>query len=393
MKLTTKEFYRFSEQRYKLNSYAQRMRDGRKQPEIPAGTVFMMMVLMIAWGQRHFLQMDQLARRRSVKRLMGCPERAMVCSDSTLERSLRGFKLGWLPAVLAHLYQSQPIQAVQVKVGRHRLRLGALDGSQFGRFLACGLLILGPSVDLWLDAEPMEKRGTELPTSHRLLRRCVKRLGPGFLDLLLLDGLYVAQDFINDCLQAQIDVAIKTDEEELLILQQANALFDHHQRLPGVEVQQGGDSARGCQYQVWACGDCHHRGVQAPLWVARVREVYPKAPPDKQHRLFYVVTTRPGLSAMELRELGHWRWHVENQGFRRLNALCHTKRVFTHNDHSFLAALLIFLVAFNLLHLFAAQIEPSWLQHELGQVRVTLSLICSVLLESWVTQYGDLDSS
>jgi hypothetical protein len=37
-----------------------------------------MMVLMIAWGKRHFLQMDQLARRRAVKRLLGCPQRAMV---------------------------------------------------------------------------------------------------------------------------------------------------------------------------------------------------------------------------------------------------------------------------------------------------------------------------
>lgn len=95
-----------------------------------------------------------------------------------------------------------------VRVGSQRLRLGAIDGSQFGRFLACGLLIVGPQVDLWVDAEPMEKRGKELPTSGRLLRRCVPRLGPGFIDLLL-DGLYVAHDFINDCLDAQIDVAIK----------------------------------------------------------------------------------------------------------------------------------------------------------------------------------------
>ena len=393
MKIKMKEFYRLCRDQYKIRSYAQRMRDGRKQPEIKAGTVFLMMVLMIAWGKRHFLQMDQLARRRAVKRLLGCPQRAMVCSDSTLERSLPGFEIEPVRALLARIYESQPIQAVQVRVGRHRLRLGAIDGSQFGHFLACGLLILGRSADLWADAEPMEKRGKELPTSRRLLDRCVQRLGPGFLDLLLLDGLYVAQDFINHCLQAQIDVAIKTDEEGRLIIEQANALFDHRQIFTGVEYQEGFDLERWCQYQVWACGGFHHIGVEAPFWVARIQEDYPKSPPDKQHRLFYVLTTRPGLSALELREVGHRRWQVENNGFRALNALAHTKRVFTHDDHSFLAALLIFLVAFNLIHLFASQIDPHWLRQELGAVRVTISLVCSLLVESLFAQYGDLDSS
>lgn len=72
-----------------------------------------------------------------------------------------------------------------------------------------------------------------------------------------------------------------------------------------------------------------------------------------------MLTTRPGLSALELREVGHRRWHVENHGFRALNALCHTKRVFTHDDHAFLAALLIFLVAFNLIHLWPARSPPT----------------------------------
>jgi len=38
------------------------LREGRKQPEIQAGIVFLMMVLRIAWGKRHFWQMDQFAR-------------------------------------------------------------------------------------------------------------------------------------------------------------------------------------------------------------------------------------------------------------------------------------------------------------------------------------------
>lgn len=393
MKIKMKEFYRFCWDQYKIKRYAQRMGDGRQQPEIRAGTIFLMLVLMIAWGKRHFLPMDQFARRKAVRRLLGCPQRAMVCSDSTIERSLPGFEIQPVRAMLAQIYERQPIQAVQVKVGTQRLRLGAIDGSQFGHFLASGMLILGRDVDLWVDAEPMEKRGKELPTSGRLLDRCVRRFGPGFIDLLLLDGLYVAQDFINHCLDAQIDVAIKTDEEGLLILEQANALFDHRQSFTGVEYVHGFDPQRWCQYQVWACGGFHHTGVEAPLWVARIQEYYPKSPPDKQHRLFYLLTTRPGLPALQLREVGHRRWQVENNGFRALNTLAHTKRVFTHNDHSFLAALLIFFVAFNLIHLFASQVDQPWLHQEMGAVRFTIPFLCSLLVESLLAQYGDLDSS
>lgn len=40
MKIKVREFYRLCRDRYKIRSYAQRMRDGRQQPEIKAGTVF-----------------------------------------------------------------------------------------------------------------------------------------------------------------------------------------------------------------------------------------------------------------------------------------------------------------------------------------------------------------
>lgn len=56
-------------------------------------------------------------------------------------------------------------------------------------------------------------------------------------------------------------------------------------------------------------------------------------------------------------EIGHPYRQVENKGFRALHALLPTKRAFTHDDHSFLAALLIFMGAFNLTYLFASQIE------------------------------------
>lgn len=388
MKINLKEFYRFSQRQHKINRYAQRMRDGRKQPQVTAGLIFLVLVHMVAWGQRHFLQMDQLARKKAARRFFRSPRR-MVCSDSTIARSLAGWEIKPVRQMLGDLYESQPIQQMQVKVGQRRLRLAAIDGSQMGHFQASGCLILGRAADLFVDAEPIEKQGKELAASQRLLNRLARRFGQGFVDLLLLDGLYLAQGFIRAALKVKIDVAIKTDEEGVLILQQANALFDHRQIFTGVEYVEGFDVQRQCSYQVWASGGFFHTGVPVPLRVARVQEYYPKNKPGEQHRLFYVVTTRQDLSALEMREVGHFRWQVENNGFRALNTLAHTKRVFTHEAHSFLAALLIFFVAFNLIHLFAGQLDPHWLRQEHGGVKVTIPWVCSQLFQSLIASYNE----
>lgn len=210
------------------------LRDGRKRPQIRAGVIFPVMVYMVAWGRRHFLPMDQMAREKAVKRFFRS-ERPMVCSDSTIARSLAGFDLKPVRQMLGDLYESQPIQQMQMKVGAHRLRLAASDGTRRGHFEASGWLILGRAAELFLDAEPIPQRGTELAASQRVVKRLTPRLGPGVVDLLRLDGLYLAQGDINAALKGHIDVAIKTDEEGLLILPQANALFDHRPIFPGVE--------------------------------------------------------------------------------------------------------------------------------------------------------------
>jgi len=84
--------------------------------------------------------------------------------------------------------------------------------SGFGRLLASCFEIVGP-VSLMVDLEPMEKRGKELPAGYALLRRLKAKLGTGFVDLILGDGLYLNAPFFNLCLgEMKSDVLVKTDE-------------------------------------------------------------------------------------------------------------------------------------------------------------------------------------
>ena len=73
------------------------------------------------------------------------------------------------------------------------------------------------------------------------------------------------------------------------------------------------------------CGDCHYKAEQT------------------------VITPQ------EIRELGHWRWDVENNGFKALNQTVITKRIYSHDPVGQQAVLLILFTIFNLLGLFLSR--------------------------------------
>jgi len=67
---------------------------------------------------------------------------------------------------------------------------------------------------------------------------------------------------------------------------------------------------------------------------------------------FWVVTPAKNLTPEEMRELAHWRWDVENNGFKSLNQTVVTKRIYSHDAAASLAILLILFTVFNLQRLF-----------------------------------------
>ena len=90
-------------------------------------------------------------------------------------------------------------------------------------------------------------------------------------------------------------------------------------------------------------------GVEADLTVAWVKETDLRTGEIIQ---FWVVSSVKNLTAEEMRELAHWRWDVENNGFKSLNQTVVTKRIYSHETVASCAILLILFTVFNLLGLF-----------------------------------------
>jgi hypothetical protein len=213
--------------------------------------------------------------------------------------------------------------------------------------------IVGP-VSLMVDLEPYEKRGKELPASYALLRRLKAKLGVGFVNLILGDGLYLNAPFFNLCLdELKSDVRIKTDDITLRIIQDAEGLFAaKDDPVFDIVTRCGVDTMRMRSYQITQADGFFHRDINASLTVAKVEEVVIRT---GEVLTFWVVTTATSLVPEELRELAHLRWDVENNGFKAANQTIVTKRIYSHHPHAQVALLLILFTVCNLLFLFYSQ--------------------------------------
>ena len=217
-------FRQFCRRHLHLEARTEHLSDRRVHPKIKAKTVFDALFYLGGLGLGALLRLDQFLRTWKGRRLFRV-SRPLV-SDTTLSRSLSGFGLAELHRVLQAVYaQGRQLGVGRCEVGQGRWRIGVIDGSNFGRFQASCFAQIG-SVCLMGGLEAIPKRGKELPSSERLLRKLCACFGPRWGELLLLDGLYVAQGFLRACLdECHVEFLIKTQEAGLNVIQDARGLF------------------------------------------------------------------------------------------------------------------------------------------------------------------------
>ncbi|MFQ5753339.1 MAG: hypothetical protein ACE5HI_15215 [bacterium] len=344
------EFRAFCESKFHLTHWASCVKDKRQNVEIPASTVYNSVFLMGALGLGSLLACDQTLRTPIGQRWFAQKEPAV--SDTTMARSLETMKL--LRPILYSAYRlgrRQGLSKCHLRSGK--LRIGLLDGSMFGKFEASCFQVVGPA-SLMVDLEHIPKRGKELPSSYALLRRLKNQFHDGFVDIICGDGLYLNAPFVNLCLhEVFCDVLVKTDDTSLVIIADAINLFKAEFLSDKIQRASGVDEHRMCEYQVSMTDGFEMSGIDTKLSVAQVVEIDLRT---GQREEFFVVAsskylTKP-LSAEEMRELAHWRWDIENNGFKELNQTVHTKHIYSHDNTAQEAVLLILFIVFNLLGLY-----------------------------------------
>jgi hypothetical protein len=377
--LDIQRFRHFCKIHFQVEERAGALSDARSDAHIGVACIFLSVFYMGVLGLGSLLGLDQFLRTSKGKKLFRCGH--PLVSDSTLSRSLRGFGLAGVQGMLETVYgAARRIGIERFELSHGRLRVGIIDGSGFGKLLASCFAQIG-SVCLMGGLEPISKFGKELPASTRLMRRLIERFGRGWIDLVLLDGLYVAQDFLGVCLEeGQVNVLIKTQEEGLDIIQDAMGLFRHYAPYAqDIEHIQGTDVVRLRAYEVYALGGFFLKGVDVPFKVAWVQEEDLRTGQQTQ---FWVLCSLQKLTAGDMRERAHWRWDIENNGFKMLNALVHTKHLYAHDPHAAQAVTLILFIAGTILQLFLASLSLSQIQERFGKVKPTRGFLQGELRDS-----------
>lgn len=149
-------------------------------------------------------------------------------SDTTMSRVCAQMKVEVLEELMEGIGQKIRQEGMLgVEIQGQRRRVGVIDGTGLGGQLASVLMQVGEAAT-FLGLAPIAKRGKELPVSLTLIQSTAKSTR---LDYLLGDGLYACKEFWRVCESAGIAGVVKTSEESLNILKDANGMFEAKGRL------------------------------------------------------------------------------------------------------------------------------------------------------------------
>lgn len=353
------------------------------------------MVGALALRKQSFHQIDLFSRNKGAKKWLGT-RRPMVASDATLWRVLPHMQRDELRDLVHQAYRvfrKKGQGRLELPSGR-KIRAVAVDGTSWGKRLVSAVGVVGEA-PVVLDFEPSPGEGHELGTSATLLRRIFQQFRDGeggLADIVLGDGLYMTQKMLHLCRrELGTHLLVKTPElESLSILKDAEALFNAEGEMaPGIQRHRGIDAERGVSYEIWAACGFRHGGFEDPLKVARVRIEPLKG--KKKAETFWVVTTDTTLSGLDMRELAHRRWEIENHGFRALNEAMNSKHVWTRGKNAqatFEALMLMMILSFMLVVAYQAQLDSEALWEKFRLRRLTLRQ----LAEEWLMTLYDADA-
>jgi hypothetical protein len=215
----------------------------------------------------------------------------------------------------------------------------------------------GPRLSVIVDFEPMRQGEEECGAALRLLRRIRREYGPRFLDVVTVDSWYANGPFVKtvvDELGWPVVAVLKQERYE--IHQEALALSAG--KKPGQVVERNGR-----QVEIWDVPALRlSQSYTDPVRVVRVRERWTQRQRvgaewqsvEKEENWVWVVAgDLEAYDGATIRDIGHFRWKIENNAFGELTQHWHLTHCAHHHPVAVEALLWIKIIAFTLFHAFA----------------------------------------
>jgi hypothetical protein len=322
---------------------------------------------MLMTGKKSLLQIDQEGRKKEIKEAFKVEKysderlnRCVISDTCISERLERMDKTG------LQLMNYDIIKRMRERGAASRI--GIIDGSQTGGKYGSYLGIKRKTGGIILaDYEPSGGRGKELSSSKALIKRMHEELGESGVDLLLFDMLYLNEgmyDLVEEGYVKNILIKYTPDlkgdgtpklrrnilkrfEYYLALKEKPKKSKSELMKMEscGYSYESGYDKDRGVTYSIWSITSMDTDGRY------KISKVIEKDGKTNKTNLFYVFTTDKQMSGNRMRELGHNRWLIENNGFKMLNDLVQSKHKWFEDESQVEKLILIWLMPFNMLWL------------------------------------------
>jgi len=356
-------FARYLHKVFDFRTTAAGLTDSRVSPEISPAAVFLAVFHGFVFRLPSFQQLQAELAQPALQRWIGA-DRAF--QDDVLRYSLSGFSVEGLQSMLAGVNRTLKRNKA-FDVGRVQGRIvAAVDGvevlSSYSRCCdaclqrrvkvrkngiqteqvqyyhrAVGCQIVSGPLQAFLAFEWLQPNEGEETAALRLLRKVPELYGSCFFDILLLDALYAQTAVLDVAQQIGWDVVISLKQNQPDLYKSAVRLFS--QRSPDASFT---EQRQRKTYQVllWDTEGLPFSGQDPRLVrVLRSEETltenhYRKGrlqAEQTSHEWLWITTLDPKtFSCTQVRQLGHDRWILENNGWNDLTQHWAFKHGFLH---------------------------------------------------------------
>ena len=181
-----------------------------------------------------------------------------------------------------------------------------------------------------------------------------------YCDIVTLDSLYAKAPVLNPILDQNKDFVVRVKQENFLIIQDANGLFDQRQPDEVHTRIRRGEKHVYYDLEIWDEEEfTSWAKVQRPLRVLRIRVTRTKEKADgtvlkTETYTTHLVTSCPKATVpgLVIWKIAHKRWDIENTGFHFLkNHFC-LEHAYGYDESVIAGMLALFALAYNLFQLF-----------------------------------------
>lgn len=391
---------------FSFREHAERVRDGRRRPQIPTHAVWLAAFALCSLRFRSFNAFEQELRRPRVWEAWLGPRKP---SADTLGRVLSLLNIEDLRAFMRHVHRRMWRAKAISRHARHGRRVIAVDGHELwsSRARCCPECLtrrvttaqgdvteyyhrvvvacwIDVSLPVIIDIEPVMPGEGEVVAARQLMGRLVASYGR-LVDVWAGDALYLEAPFCAQALAAGTHFVVVMKQEARELYQDAARL---RALVPPAVIREEGRISR-----LWDLPDLEtFSTLQAPVrvvWAEYESDVTAvvggrKRRQTETSRWVWVTDLSPEIvPATTIARWGHHRWDIENRAFNELSNLWAMNHCFIHNTVAITALLLTMAMALAVTALFFERnLKPAARRH------LTRSALASRLREDIVVCHG-----